>query len=217
MTCEREMSFSLADALRMRERERNSKEGGLKEKAASYAAILKAKEAEKVRAEYTKEQEKVAQKHLEALREKERKREEDERNTRRYFQLDKYSRKIPAPDSPEYFGGMIEKNQAWLPHGKGQFSLNGQIILKGDFKQGDFTAGEVNWSDGTKWEGNLIDHKMDGVGVITTTSGTRRDALMRQDVLVCYKDGKFVLHLVEFNLLLCSYHFVSVNCTSRTT
>jgi hypothetical protein len=185
------MSFSLADALRVREKERASKQGGIKEKAAEYAAVLRAKEAQQKRDAYVKEQALIAERNLEILREKERKRLEDERKTKRYFQVNKYGRKIPADGAPEYFGDMVEMFGAWLPHGKGQFSLNGEVIMKGEFRDGDFVEGEAKWSDGTKWEGKLVDRKMSGVGFATSADGVRREAMMREDVLVCYKDGTF--------------------------
>lgn len=184
------MSFTLSDALKVRERERASKAGGLKEKADAYAAMLKAQEAQRKRDAYAQEQALIAQRNLELFREKERKRIEDERKTKRYFQVDKYGRKVPAEGAPVYFGDMIEKHQAWLPHGKGQFSMNGEVVMSGDFRQGDFVGGEIKWSDGTKWEGKLLDNKMDGTGFITSADGVRREAMMRDDVLVCYKDGK---------------------------
>jgi hypothetical protein len=185
------MSFTLGDALKARERERASKAGDLKKSAEAYAAVLKEQELQRRRNAHAQEQERLAEQNLEILRERERKRIEDERKTKRYFQVDKYGRKVPVEDAPVYFGDMIEKCDAWLPHGKGQFSLNETIILKGDFNQGDFTGGEVKWSDGTYWEGKLVDHKMHGVGVITLADGVKKEAMMRANVLVCYKEGTY--------------------------
>lgn len=194
------MSFTLSDALKMREREKKSKEGKLKEKAAAYAASLKEKEAQRKIDAHLREQNIMAEKQLAELREKERKRIEDERKTKRYFEVDKFDRKIPVKGAPVYFGDMIEKCNAWLPHGHGQFSLNNEIMLKGDFNKGDFVSGEVKWSDGTLWEGNLLDHKMNGVGFITDIHGNKREAMMKSNILVCYKDGELIYILV----LLCS-------------
>jgi hypothetical protein len=192
------MSFTLGDALKARERERASKAGDLKKSAEAYAAVLKEQELQRKRNAHAQEQERLAEQNLEILRERERKRIEDERKTKRYFQVDKYGRKVPVEDAPVYFGDMIEKFDAWLPHGKGQFSLNETIIMKGDFNQGDFTGGEVKWSDGTYWEGKLVDHKMHGVGVITLADGVKKEAMMRANALVCYKEG---IHALQFMCL----------------
>lgn len=193
-----DMSFTLGDALKARERERASKAGDLKKSAEAYAAVLKEQELQRKRNAHAQEQERLAEQNLEILRERERKRIEDERKTKRYFQVDKYGRKVPVENAPVYFGDMIEKFDAWLPHGKGQFSLNETIIMKGDFNQGDFTGGEVKWSDGTYWEGKLVDHKMHGVGVITLADGVKKEAMMRANALVCYKEG---IHALQFMCL----------------
>eukprot|EP00598_Pedospumella_elongata_P005778 CAMPEP_0184983224 /NCGR_PEP_ID=MMETSP1098-20130426/12522_1 /TAXON_ID=89044 /ORGANISM="Spumella elongata, Strain CCAP 955/1" /LENGTH=528 /DNA_ID=CAMNT_0027507031 /DNA_START=99 /DNA_END=1685 /DNA_ORIENTATION=+ len=182
------MALSLSDVMKMRQREQLSKTGSMKAQAQEFAAILKAKEIQRQKEAHQLVLAKKAEKDLEVLRERERKREEDERKTKRYFSLDKYERKIPAPDEPVYFGDMKEKNHSWQAHGSGQFSLNGEVIMKGTFKEGDFVQGEVRWSDGTAWNGVLVNHKMNGIGVIIDADGNKQEALMRSNLLVCYKD-----------------------------
>lgn len=183
------MALSLSDVMKMRQREQLSRTGSMKAQAQEYAAILKAKEIQRKKEAYQLELDKKAERDLEVLRERERKRLEDERRTKQYFSLDKYERKIPAPGEPIYFGDMKEKNHSWQAHGSGQFSLNGEIVMKGTFKDGDFVQGEVRWSDGTTWNGVLTDHKMNGIGVVTDADGNKQEALMRNNILVCYKDG----------------------------
>lgn len=184
------MALTLTGVLKLKERERLARDGSLRSAAQLYAASLKEKEEQKKRDEYQRQQELIQEKFLEEIRERERKKEEDEKKTKVYFQVDKYGRKIPAQDEPVYFGDMVEKCQAWLPHGPGQFSINGEVMMKGEFKNGDFTQGTVNWRDGSIWEGGLVDHKMNGVGFVTDSFGTRKEAMMRKSVLVCYKDGR---------------------------
>lgn len=184
------MSFTLMDALKVRERERSSKMGSLKQQADEFAALLKAQDAQRKRDAYMKEQVQVAERNLEALRAKERQRLEDERRTKWYFQMDKYGRKIPAARAPEYFGDTIEKYNAWIAHGKGQFSLDGEVTMKGEFRDGDLVDGVMKWSDGTVWEGKMVNRKMDGVGYFTSAVGERKEAMMRGNMLICYKDGK---------------------------
>lgn len=184
------MSFTLTDALNVRERERSSKKGGLKAEIMEFRALLKAQDAQRKRHAYLKEQALVTEQNLEALRAKERQRLEDERRTKWYFQVDKYGRKIPADRAPEYFGDTVEKYNAWVAHGRGQFSLDGETVLKGDFRDGDLVEGEVKWSDGTIWEGRMVNRQMDGVGVFTSADGLRKEAMMRGGMLICYKDGK---------------------------
>jgi hypothetical protein len=192
------MSLKLSDVMRMKEREKASKSGKLKEQSAAFAVALKLKDEKLKQEANLKEIAWRNEKNLEILRQKERQREEDERRTKAYFQMDKYNRKIPAQDSPVYFGDMVEKNSAWLPHGVGQFSLNDQVLMKGDFRHGDLVQGQVNWSDGSSWSGKLIDHKMDGIGVITDQNGVDREAMMRMNILVCFKDELHNGKQIEF-------------------
>lgn len=184
------MALTLTGILKIKERERLARDGSLRGAAQMYAASLREKEEQKKKDEYQRQQQLIQDKYMEGIRARERQALEDERNTKRYFQVDKYGRKIPAPDEPVFFGQMIEKSQAWLPHGPGQFSINGEVVMKGEFKNGDFTQGTVHWGDGSVWEGGLVDHKMNGVGFVTDPLGERKEAMMRRSVLVCYKDGK---------------------------
>lgn len=189
------MALTLTGLLKIKERERLARDGSLRGAAQLYAASLKAKEEQKKKGEHLRQQELVQEKYLEEIRARERQREEDERRTKVYFQVDKYGRKIPAEDEPVYFGDMVEKFQAWVPHGSGQFSMHGEVMMKGEFKNGDFTQGIVHWADGSAWEGSLVDHKMNGVGFITDPLGNRKEAMMRKSVLVCFKDGEFYFNI----------------------
>ena len=184
------MALSLSDVMKMKQRERQFKDSKIKEKAQEYVEALKQKEAQR-KLELARQEMAMKEKlSMEMLREKERQRIEDERKRKRYFEVDKYNRKIPAADSPVYFGDMLERNSAWQPHGKGEFSVNDEIIMKGEFNKSDFVQGVVKWSDGSVWDGRLINHKMDGVGFITENGGVKREAMMRNNTLICYKDGK---------------------------
>lgn len=184
------MALSLSDVMKMRQREQASKNGSMKAQAQEYAAALRAQEVQRKKDAHQLILNKKAEKDLEALRERERQRIEEERKTKQYFTLDKYDRKIPAPGEPIYVGDAKERFSAWQAHGPGKFMLNGELMMKGAFKDGDFVDGEIHWSDGTSWNGVLVDHKMNGIGVVTDANGTKQEALMKSNVVVCYRDGK---------------------------
>lgn len=117
----------------------------------------------------------------------EKKRAEDERKTKAYFEFNKYDRRIAMEGGPVYFGDFTTKSTAWFPHGKGTFTVFGSEVLNGRFVKGDFVDGIVRFSDGDTWNGHVEHHHMHGVGLLTTQDGTQQEVIARDNEIVCYK------------------------------
>lgn len=49
-----------------------------------------------------------------------------ERNTKEYFEYNAYGRKVQPREEPLYFGEHRGQEGAWMPHGYGEFYLNGE-------------------------------------------------------------------------------------------
>jgi hypothetical protein len=117
----------------------------------------------------------------------EKKRAEDERKTKVYFEFNKYDRRIAMEGGPVYFGDFITKSTAWFPHGKGTFTVFGNEVLNGRFVKGDFVDGIVRFSDGDTWDGHVEHHRMHGVGLLITQDGTQQEVIARDNEIVCFK------------------------------
>lgn len=122
----------------------------------------------------------------------EKKRIEDERKTKAYFEFNKYDRRIAMEGNPVYFGDFTTKSSttattAWFPHGKGTFTVFGNEVLNGRFVKGDFVEGIVRFSDGDTWDGHVEHHRMRGVGLLITQDGTQQEVIARDNEIVCFK------------------------------
>lgn len=117
----------------------------------------------------------------------EKKRAEDQRKTKAYFEFNKYDRRIAMEGGPVYFGDFITKSTAWFPHGKGTFTVFGSEVLNGRFVKGDFVDGIVRFSDGDTWDGHMEHHRMHGVGLLITQDGIKQEVIARDNEIVCFK------------------------------
>ena len=80
-----------------------------------------------------------------------------------------YSRRIPAPENPYYFGDFISIGKAWVPQGEGKFYIKDELVLEGQFQKGFLDGrGKLCFPDGMIWEGEIRDYKMNGIGVLST-------------------------------------------------
>lgn len=206
----------LSEKLLKKQASRVDKQASIRDEAKKMAAKLEAARAilEKQRLAEEMEQKRLAD--LEAYREQERKRQEIERRTKRYYEINMYGRKVPPPDAPKYFGDFTTANVGWCPHGTGQMFLEDELKLEGAFKDGFFHGnGKVMWNDGSVWEGGIKNNRMDGIGTLTTTVAVdgpdptvarsifdkseenkpkvqhiHREAIARDNMIYCFKDGK---------------------------
>jgi len=177
----------LSDRLKQKEAKRRSKQAELmsvNEKISSmYGGKDLFKQQEKLRLLQLKKEEEERLR-LELI---EKKRAEDERKTKAYFEFNKYNRRIAMEGRPVYFGDFITKSAAWFPHGQGTFTVFGSEVLNGRFVKGEFVDGIVRFSDGTTWHGHVEQHRMNGVGLLTTQDGTKHEVIARNNEIVCFK------------------------------
>jgi len=210
--------MSLADRLREKQESRKKKEDELKDVAKIKAKLFREKE-EKRRAEeealrlYLANKEEADRLAAEAARQR-----EIERKTKEYFEHDSRDRIVSLPRNPTYFGdfcGGFEvsankkaskqtRNESWVPHGKGQFLLDDEVHLSGTFVKGVNHGNGmmlIQLEDGTssKWEGEFKMGKVHGVGFVTDKHGVRREALARDNLIICYKDELVDGKQVEFD------------------
>ena len=158
---------SLSEALVLKAKERAEKEKHARLNAEKLQLEMKMKAEKKRQERLLKEQRLLDEEKLRAQREEERLRKEREAKTQNYFVINQYNRKVPAPDEPVYYGDMVKKFGSWVPHGKGQFSLNEKVKMEGDYYKGDFMSGTIHYENGYSWNGLVLDYKMHGVGVVT--------------------------------------------------
>ena len=123
----------------------------------------------------------------------EREKREIERKTKVYYKLGKYdNERIAIPLNPTFCGEHIadERNQAWVPHGPGEFRIDDEPITKGTYKKGFLHgAGHQVFDDDVKWEGEFKRGFMEGVGNYTGEKGAKpREAVARNGIIMCFKD-----------------------------
>ena len=74
------------------------------------------------------------------------------RKTKKYFELNKYYRKVPDADETMYFGDHRGVNNSWIPHGYGEYHVGDDIIFEGNFIDGVLHGNSVyHFEDGSLW------------------------------------------------------------------
>lgn len=181
------MVLTVAKALEYKHGKKLTVKEKLEERRRIQARLLRLEESNVLKLQQI-EEEKIKAAELKKQAEIERKQAEEEYKTKHYFEVNKFNRRKPASDTPIYYGDVTTQRAAWIAHGEGKFFLRGKLKLEGLFHHGDFLGGKVCWEDGTIWEGVIRDHQMQGVGVITEPNKAPRDVLMKDNVVVCYRD-----------------------------
>lgn len=118
--------------------------------------------------------------------------------TKEYYSVDKFSGAlIPLPGEPKYFGDwvgterILNKPPAWTPQGEGEFSINQVVQLQGNWEKGVLHGNGMAMFEEShmKWEGEFKMGKIHGVGFLTDLkTGVRKEALARNDIILCFKD-----------------------------
>jgi hypothetical protein len=127
---------------------------------------IKVKEQERLAFEAAEKQRKELE--LQKFRELEALRKEKEFKTKRYFEFNSFHRKIKLEDDPYYYGDLQLQSSGWRPHGKGQFVVNKRTLLEGNYVKGAFIEGKVMFfKHGYKWEGQLHNNLIHGIGYVT--------------------------------------------------
>jgi hypothetical protein len=148
--------------------------------------------------------------------------------TKKYFVLNQFNQPKSPKGSPTYSGQYTGSHGYWQPHGEGEFRINDEVVYKGTFdKKGflqgngahEFTregeGGQKKWS---RWEGGFQNGMMNGLGTLISTSATvaaadggkqpasatatsstiAREALARDNVIVCFRDELVEGRQVQF-------------------
>lgn len=123
---------------------------------------------------------------------------EIKRKTKQYFKLNKYNRKVQLEENTVYFGEHVGSHDAWIPHGHGEYLVGDTLIYEGNFQNG-LPHGNMIYEldDGSKWEGPFINGNMDGVGVLTSRKGEKKNVLVRRNIIICDKNELIMGKVVE--------------------
>ena len=195
--------MSAAMEAKMKAQARREKEQEAKAKIRNDTANLAAIELVKKKAREAAAIEAEKQAALAAFKEGERLKEEKERKTKRFFDINAYNRRITPNDAPVYYGDFNAskglKTKAWIPHGHGQFLLNDEVKIDGEYVNGVLTGvGTINWVDGISWHGDIVNNMMHGGGVVTFPSGTQKEAMAYENRIEFFKDELVCGKQVEF-------------------
>ena len=171
---------------------------GLRAEAQKWRLKFQEEERQKQKEQEEIDRKRRAEEELKKLREEVRRKQEIEDKTKRYFEFNKYNRKIPSEGNPYYFGDMTIINKSWMPHGTGQFFVNEISVLEGKYNIGEFYEGKVVWTDGTGWDGSLKNGVMHGVGNVVKEGGERKPALAWEGKLICIQEGIYLADICDF-------------------
>lgn len=184
------------------------------------AAAIRAKLVAKQRAQEAKEEEEGRERQLQAdlrrLRAAKLQQEEDEAKTRRFYEVNAFQRRIQAKGSPYYFGELETRSTAWLPHGRGQFFVNGEVVLDGLYKKGCFVGGEMRWTGGEVWKGRVQGNCMQGAGTLTRDGQTAHIVAHDNAIVCCLEDLRPGIQLsVQFGTDRCARTMVTITRHAR--
>ncbi len=186
--------MSLAAQIAKKNLTRAKKDDNMRELANTKAEKLRKVEEERMKREA---EEKFLRENEHLRVEMERKKfEESEiiRKTKSYYKVNIYNnaQKESIAMNPTYFGEYItdKKQDAWIPHGPGKFIYGDEVIKEGIYSHGDLhSKGLQVFEDDSRWEGEFKQGYMHGVGFYTASKGgEKREALARDNHIVCYKD-----------------------------
>ncbi len=203
------MSQKLLDQLNQRKKEREEKEAKEKLKAQLRAKLTLKKEEEMIKRLEEERARKEALKEEQERLAEELKQKEIERKTKNFFHYNEFNRKIIPPLEPFYFGEHVtfgsnsRMNPAWLPQGHGEFHLsedtfdsdgdrlyiNGVTRVSGNFEKGVLHGNAYLKFKESEYRGEVKKGKLHGSGILTE-NGVEREALLRNELVICYKDGK---------------------------
>jgi hypothetical protein len=198
------MGEGISRKLARQQAERAKKDEERRKDAIAKAEAYRKREEARIKAEeeakFWRENEALRKK----MEEEERIKREIERKTKVYYKLGNYdNERIDIPLNPTFFGEHIsdERNQAWIPHGEGEFRVDDVPITKGVYHKGFLQgAGHQLFDDGQKWEGEFKRSYMHGVGMYTGDKESKpREALARDGVIMCFKDELQQGMQVEFD------------------
>eukprot|EP01031_Cornospumella_fuschlensis_P045234 gene45234-55331_t len=123
------------------------------------------------------------------LRQRRAKEEEDERNTRRFFDFNTFQRQVVPADGAQFFGKIATAYVAWQPQGPGKLQVGNVNKLDGRFKEGVLVDGKVSYAGGGAWSGRV------GAGYTREGAGTQTKDGDKEETHVIYHRNKLVCEL----------------------
>mmetsp|Transcript_36378 Transcript_36378/g.97167 ORF Transcript_36378/g.97167 Transcript_36378/m.97167 type:complete len:432 (+) Transcript_36378:234-1529(+) len=112
-----------------------------------------------------------------------------ERKTKKFFTVDrKYNRK--SPTGVMYFGEYEQEGNAWVPHGYGEFRVNGEVIYDGEIYRGKMHGtGMIKFENDDTWKGKFHLDEPNGIGLYKFADGSApRERIYRNSRPVCWVD-----------------------------
>ena len=122
-----------------------------------------------------------------------------------YFKVNKYGQRLSLEDQTSYYGGHSAVRNSWRPNGDGEYLLNDEKLLKGNFNKGGFMQGngEITFYKEEKmwalWEGGFQNGQLSGAGHITDQKGIKKEAIARDNKVICMREDLQLGQQIEFN------------------
>jgi hypothetical protein len=119
---------------------------------------------------------------------------EIEIKTHKFFRLNKYGKGILT--GVVYFGDTIRIKDSWIPHGYGEYKVNGEVLYEGDFSRGKMHGrGSYLFANGNTWKGTFRFDELHGVGILelaeregVENTGPPRECIFHRNKKVCFTD-----------------------------
>ncbi|GMH46889.1 hypothetical protein TrRE_jg1607 [Triparma retinervis] len=118
---------------------------------------------------------------------------EIEIKTHKFFRLNKYGKGILT--GVVYFGDTIRIKDSWIPHGYGEYKVNGEVLYEGDFSRGKMHGrGNYLFANGNTWKGTFRFDELHGVGMLELAEreGVEntgpRECIFHKNKKVCFTD-----------------------------
>jgi len=139
---------------------------------------------------------------------------EIELKTHQFFRLNKYGKGIMT--GVVYFGDTIRIKDSWIPHGYGEYKVNGDVLYEGDFSRGKMHGrGTYLFANGNTWKGTFRFDELHGVGMLEVTgeegleNPEPKECIFHRNKKVCFTSD--LLH--GYHIKLLSDHFHSPGAT----
>lgn len=118
---------------------------------------------------------------------------EIEIKTHKFFRLNKFGKGIAT--GVVYFGDSIRVNESWIPHGFGEYKVNGEVLYEGDFSRGQMHGNGIYlFSNHDIWRGTFRFDELHGAGMLEKNNSDTgeheegRECLFHKNRRICFTD-----------------------------
>lgn len=85
-----------------------------------------------------------------------------------------------------FYGESLRAQNAWIPHGQGDYKVNGEVMYEGGFNHGRLSGdGRLLLPGGEMWHGPFHNDAMHGMGVLVTKDNVKKPAIFWNNQRVC--------------------------------